>query len=64
MGCVLQAASAVKLVGVTMWRVDIKKRKVSLEACYMPGREGVFQASSVLTGHKSIDLLKPKAEGL
>ena len=50
--CVLQAASALKLVDVTLWRVIIKKRKKSLEACYMAGRGGVLQANSVLTDYK------------
>ena len=51
MTCVLQAASDVKLVEATLRRVMIKKRKESLEACYMAGREGVLQTNSVLTGH-------------
>ena len=63
MTCVLQAASVVKLVDVTLWRVIIKKRKGSLEPCLMAGGGGALQANSVLTGHKSINLLKPKAEG-
>ena len=63
MACVLHAASAVKLVDDTLWRVIIKKRKGSLEAYLMADRRGVLQENSVLTGHKSIDLLKPKAEG-
>ena len=48
------AASALKLVGVTLWRVIIKKHKESVEACYMAGRGGVLQADSVLTGHRPI----------
>ena len=52
MGCVLQAASTVKLVDFTMWGVILKKRKRSLEACLMADRGGVLQANSVLTGHK------------
>ena len=63
MACVLQAASALKLVGVTLWRVIINKREGGPEACLMAGRGGVLQANSVLTDHKSIDLLKPKTEG-
>ena len=62
MACVLQGAITVKLVDVTLWRVIIKKGKESLEACYMAGKGGVLQANSVLTGHKSIDLLKSKAK--
>ena len=64
MACVLQAPSALKLVDVTLWRVIIKKHKGSLEACYMADRAGDLQAKSVLTGHKSVDLLKLKAEGI
>ena len=40
MAGVLQAASAVKLVDVTRWRVITKKCKGSLEACYIAGRNG------------------------
>ena len=45
-----------------LWRIIIKKRKGSVEACYMADGGGVLQANSVLTGHKLIDLLKPKTE--
>ena len=55
MGCALQAASAVKLVGVTLWRVIIEKRKGSLKACLMAGRGVVLQENSVLTAHRLID---------
>ena len=61
--CVLQGCSAVKLVDATLWRVMIKKRGGSLEACLMAGRGRVLQENLVLTGHKSIDLLKLKTEG-
>ena len=44
MACVLQAASAVKLVDATLWRVIIKKRKGSLEACLMAGKGGVLRS--------------------
>ena len=55
MACVLQAASAVKLVGTTLWRVIINKRKESLEACLVAGRGGVLQANSVLTAHSTLN---------
>ena len=35
----------------------------SVEACLMAGRGRVLEGNSILTDHKSIDLLKPKAEG-
>ena len=54
----LQAASAGKLADVTLWREIIKKRKRSVESCYMAGRGGVLQANSVLTDHSTI-LIKP-----
>ena len=54
MACVLQAASAVKLVDATLRRVIIKKRKGSLEVCLMAGRGGVLQANSVLAGYTSL----------
>ena len=58
MCCKLQV---LKLVDATLWRVIIKKRKGTHEACLMAGRGGVLGANSGLTGHKSIDLLKLKA---
>ena len=54
-----KAASAVKLVHATLWRVIIKKRKGSLEAFLVVGRGGVLQAKSVLTGHRRITIWSP-----
>ena len=54
-----QAASTVKFVDATLWRVIIRKHKRTLEACLMAGRGGVLQANlvlprwhPVLTGHE------------
>ena len=35
----------------------------SVEACSIAGKGRVPEGSSILTDHKLIDLLKPKAEG-
>ena len=48
-----KAANAAKLVNATLLACDNKKRKGSLEVCFMVGRAGVLQANSVLTGHIS-----------